>query len=259
MTGYSSFALYYDELTQNIRYDKLALRINELILRFGGKKNGILLDLACGTGSLSEEMARLGYDVIGVDRSEEMLSAAIDKKLLSGLDIQYLCQDMQKLDMFGTVDITLCTLDSLNHLKNIDAIRRTVKRVALFSEPEALFIFDMNTPRKHMKTLGNNTFVYETDNVFCIWQNEYFPESSDNRVDIALDFFEKDKDGRYLRTSEEFSEIALETDVIRDILRKAGFEISAEYDSDSNSPVGADTDRILFICKKIPLERNGNL
>ena len=131
MSVYRSFSYFYDMLTENISYKQRAEYFDMLIKKHGGKKN-LLLDLACGTGSLSEEMSRLGYDVIGVDGSEEMLNSAIEKKLESGLNIQYLCQDMTKLDMFGTIDVTICALDSLNHLPDFGAIEKTVQRVSLF-------------------------------------------------------------------------------------------------------------------------------
>lgn len=157
MTDYSRFAEYYDVLTKNICYKERAAYFNTLIERFGGKSGGILLDLACGTGSLSEEFTKLGYDVIGVDNSQEMLSVALEKKLDSDLPIQYLHQNMTKLDMFGTIDITICALDSLNHLPNLDAVKATAERVSLFTNPGGLFIFDVNTPYKHEKVLANNT------------------------------------------------------------------------------------------------------
>ena len=145
MSGYSAFARYYDDLTANIDYKKRGEYFHSIIQRFKTTKENILLDLACGTGSISEVMAGLGYDVIGVDNSDEMLGIALDKKFDSGLDIQYLCQDMRKLDMFGTVDITVCALDSINHLASIDDVRKVFENVAFFSEQDGLFIFDVRS------------------------------------------------------------------------------------------------------------------
>ena len=144
MSGYSVFARYYDELTANIDYKKRGEYFHEIIKKFKQTKENILLDLACGTGSISEVMAGLGYDVIGVDLSDEMLGMAIEKKFDSGLNIQYLCQDMRKLDMYGTIDITICALDSINHLASLDDVRKVFENVAFFSEQEGLFIFDEN-------------------------------------------------------------------------------------------------------------------
>ena len=124
MTGYSTFARYYDNLTANIDYVKRAEYFHEIIKRYKNTEGSILLDLACGTGSISEEMAKIGYDVIGVDYSDEMLGIALDKKFDSGLNIQYLCQDMRKLDLYGSMDITICALDSINHLNSLADVKK---------------------------------------------------------------------------------------------------------------------------------------
>lgn len=251
MSGYSVFSKYYDVLTENIDYAERAEYFEKLIRRFGGKAGGILLDLACGTGSLSEEMAKLGYDVIGVDGSEEMLSEALDKKLESGLPIQYLCQDMTELDMFGTIDVTICALDSLNHLESLSDIKRTIEKVSLFCEPGGLFLFDMNTPYKHKNTLADKTYVYDMEDIFCVWQNEY-EGGADERVNIYLDFFEKSdgEKGLYSRSSEDFSEIAFERDIIEDMLSKAGFELLAEYDYDTDESPTEASEKIVYAARK---------
>ena len=252
MSGYHSFSYFYDSLTRNIDYKKRAEYFDMLIKKHGGTKN-LLLDLACGTGSLSEEMSRMGYDVIGIDSSEEMLNSAIEKKLESGLNIQYLCQDMTKLDMFGTIDVTICALDGLNHLPSLGAIEQTVRRVSLFCEPRGLFIFDINTPYKHRNILGNNTFVYDMENVYCVWQNTYHA-GEDNRVDMVLDLFERQEQGQgnglYSRYEDGFSEIAFEESVIDGILLECGFEIAGKYDYDSLLPPEKDSEKLVYVARK---------
>ncbi|MCD7730787.1 MAG: class I SAM-dependent methyltransferase [Oscillospiraceae bacterium] len=248
MSGYGSFAYYYDRLTQNISYRKRAEYFNKLAEIHGGKKN-ILLDLACGTGSLSEEFCRMGYDVIAVDGSEEMLNEALDKKFESGLNIQYLCQDMTELDMFGTIDVTVCALDSLNHLPDLDAVRKTIERVSLFCETGGLFIFDVNTPYKHRNVLGNNTFVYDIEDVYCVWQNTY--SEKDNRVEMSLDFFERLENGDYKRYEESFSEIAFDDEVTEKILVDSGFEIVGKYDYDTFNPSREDSEKIVYVAKEL--------
>ena len=247
MSGYHSFSYFYDSLTRNIDYKKRAEYFDMLIKKHGGTKN-LLLDLACGTGSLSEEMSRMGYDVIGIDNSEEMLNSAIEKKIESGLNIQYLCQDMTKLDMFGTIDVTICALDGLNHLSSLEAIEQAVQRVSLFCEPRGLFIFDINTPYKHRNILGNNTFVYDMENVYCVWQNTYH-EGKDNRVDMVLDFFERQENGLYSRYEDEFSEIAFEESVIDEVLFKCGFEIAGKYDYDSVLPPKKESEKLVYVAR----------
>lgn len=248
--GYNgSFAHFYDKLTQNISYHSRAVYIDKLISLHGGKK-GLLLDLACGTGSLSEEMCRLGYDIIAVDGSVEMLNAAIEKKMQSGLNIQYLCQNMPELDMFGTIDVTICMLDSLNHLPDFKAWSETVRRVSLFCENGGLFIFDVNTPFKHKNILGGNTFVYDLDDIYCVWQNCFADNRSDFRVDINLDFFALLDNGNYSRSEENFAEIAFERDVIERLLTDNSFEILARYDYDSFNPDYPESEKLVYVAKR---------
>ncbi len=249
MGGYNAFAYFYDKLTSNISYSGRAAYFDSLIKLHGGKK-GILLDLACGTGSLSEEFAKMGYDVIGTDASEEMLGCAMDKKFDSGLPIQYLCQSMTELDMFGTIDVTICALDSLNHLSSLEDIEKTFSRVSLFCEPGGLFIFDMNTPEKHINQLAENTYIYDLDDVYCVWQNSLDPDSHDCRVNITLDIFEKEDNGSYRRYYDELSEIAFERDIIENALIKSGLTVEAVYDYDTLNPPEADSTKLVYVAKK---------
>ena len=193
-------------------------------------------------------MARLGYDVIGVDYSEEMLGIAIEKKFDSGLPIQYLCQDMRTIDMFGTVDVTICALDSINHLSSADDVKKVFQRVSLFAEPQGLFIFDVNTLYKHREILADNTFTYETDNVYCIWENTL--NRNTDEVKINLEFFELEANGLYSRSSESFSEKAYSTELLDEMLCDCGFEILAKYGDDSFAPPEDTTKRIVYVARK---------
>lgn len=247
---YNNFSYYYDDLTKNIDYHKRALYFNEIIKKFNGNTSGILLDLACGTGNISEEMSKLGYDVIGTDISDGMLNVALDKKFESGLNIQYLKQDMRNLDMFGTIDNTLCVLDSLNHLPNLQDIKQTFEKVSLFAESNGLFIFDMNTVYKHREVLSNNVYIYETDSVFCAWENYYNQNSKNSQVDITLNFFERGKSG-YQRYTEEFSEWAYDIQSILEVLKSVGLELLAMYDDDTFNPIHEKSERIIFVTRKV--------
>lgn len=243
--GYERFALFYDQLMQ-ADYEEISDRIDQIVMENYGKR-GILLDLACGTGTLCECMAKKGYDVIGTDISQQMLSMALDKKYDSGLNIQYLCQDMRKIDMYGTIDTTVCTFDSLNHLECKEDILQTFKRVSLFCEPDGLFIFDVNTPYKHRCVLKDNSFVFENDEVFCVWQNFL---NNDNSVEIQLDLFEKDKEN-YFRTTESFKEISVEIDEISQMLKQCNFEILGIFDGYTNEKLHEKSERAVFVAKKI--------
>lgn len=197
-------------------------------------------------------MAKLGYDVIGVDYSEEMLGIAIEKKFESGLPIQYLCQDMRELDMFGTIDITICALDSINHLNSIDDVRKVFEKVSLFAEPDGLFIFDVNTLYKHREILADNTFTYETNNVYCIWENSI--NKNTDEVKMNLEFFELLDNGLYSRSTDCFSEKAYSEAQLEQLLGETGFEILAKYGDDTFISPDKKTQRIVYTARKINQE-----
>ncbi len=253
---YMNFAAFYDALTENVEYARRAARLHHLIRQeLRTETDGtLLLDLACGSGSMSEEMAKLGYDVIGVDNSPAMLAAAMDKKFDSGLNIQYLCQDMRHIDMFGTMDVTICTLDSLNHLPSLADVEQVFGRVSLFAQPGGLFLFDMNTLYKHHEILCDTTFVYDTETVFCVWENRLLEGT--NQVEMQLTFFEKDGES-YYRSDEQITENAYSVQEIRAAIEKAGLEFVAAYDADAQLetpelllPPSETTQRILYVTRK---------
>lgn len=249
-TSYKHFASCYDILTANIPYRKRGEYFHSLISRFG-KPECLLLDLACGTGSLSEVMAALGYDVIGVDNSFEMLSEASQKKISSGHDIMYLCQDMCELDLYSTVDACICALDSINHIVESDEVQMVFDGVMTYLEPKGLFIFDVNTPYKHEYVLADNTYIYDCDNVYCVWQNSFDDTVPKEKiVDIKLDLFIKAKGNRYERFTEEFSERAYTHDEILSFAKAAGFEILAYYEDGSFDKPSDEAERVVYILQK---------
>ena len=248
MAGYGDFAYYYDLLTENVDYQSRCDYIYNLLADNGIGK-GILLDLACGTGTLSMLLADKGYDVIGVDASEEMLSQAQEKKTESGADIIFLCQKMEELDLFGTINAAVCTLDSINHITDPDTVKEIFRRVSLFMEDKGIFIFDVNTPYKHKKVLGNNTFVYDMDEVYCVWQNE----TDENMLTaVSLDIFEKDEEDEvYYKYSEQFEERGYELSFFEKLITENKFELIGVYEEMTESPVKADTQRAVFVAKKL--------
>ncbi len=256
---YGVFADYYDLLTQNVNYEARAGEIHRLIgayasdtLQACDADRGLLLDLACGTGSFSEEMAKLGWDVIGVDRSEDMLMQAYEKRAESPLEgaVQYLRQDMRKLDLYGTVSVTLCMLDSINHLPAPSDVRQVFSRVGLFTNPGGLFLFDVNTAYKHRRVLKDQCFVYDLSDCFCVWQNQTEDIAPHYPVQIRLDFFTRQQDQRYCRMTETFTEQIYPHEMLCDWLRESGFSLLTVLDGDSFSAPTDTAQRLLYIARK---------
>lgn len=244
--SYGIFAEFYDELTQNVDYNRRAAYLAVLLAKFGHNA-GLTLDLACGTGSLTIELAKLGIDVYGIDGSEEMLAAAQEKAFEQNIDTMFLCQKMQEIDLYGTTDTCICSLDSINHLTDISDVQKTFERVSLFMNKGGYFVFDVNTVYKHKEILANNTFVYDTDNVYCVWQNSL---KENNVVDMDLTFFVPDGEN-YTRYDESFSERAYTTEELTELLNNAGFEIQAIYgDMGFNKPRDNEQ-RIVIAAKKV--------
>ena len=246
MSLYKDFASVYDILMSDADYSGRTEYLCRLFDKFD-RMPTLMLDLACGTGEFSNRFAKKGVQVIGVDISEDMLCVAKEKSAEKGNDILYLCQAAEELDLYGTVDGAVCCLDSLNHITAYEDFCRAIAKVSLFLEPERLFIFDVNTEYKHREILGNNTFVVEQDNVFCVWQNSFY--SQENITDISLDFFVKEQEN-YKRFSEDFSERAYTCKEIEQAIKSAGLKTEAVYaDMSENSPL-ENTDRVIYVTRK---------
>lgn len=246
--SYGVFSEFYDALTANVSYDKVSQVLGSLLTRYG-KSRGLLLDLACGTGSVSVRLAKKGYEVIGVDLSPEMLSEAQNKAYSAGQNILFLCQDMTALDLYGTVDAAVCTLDGLCHLPDEESVQAALQKVSLFMNPGGVFLFDVNSVYKHRAVLGNNTFVYDTDDVYCVWQNTLLPDGV--TVQMDLDFFEPVSDeGDYVRQSERFTERAYPRETLEAMLKKTGFTVLDVFDGYSGKPAHDTSERLLFAVRK---------
>lgn len=248
--SYGVFSSVYDILTENIDYKKIADKICSL-LSLNGVDGGLLLDLGCGTGTLSFLLEENGYDIIGADASEDMLAEANKKKYENNSSALFLCQTMEELDLYGTVDCAVCCLDTVNHLSDIKKVYEAFRRVSLFMNMDGVFIFDINTVHKHRDILADNTFVYDMDDVYCVWQNTY--DGDNKKTSIELDFFVRDEDDTYSRYSESFCEYAYGIDEILSILEKCGFTLIGCYDDYSDGKVTDSTQRITVAAKKTGL------
>ncbi len=247
MASYEVFADFYDSLTNNVEYQKRAEYIVNILQNKYKHDLGITLDLACGTGTMTILLKEMGVDVYGIDGSRDMLSIALQKSAEKDLNILFLCQKMQSLDLYGTIDTCICTLDSLNHITDENVFKKAIEKVAFFMNKDGYFLFDLNTIYKHRKILSDNTFVYETDEVYCVWQNT--PRENDI-VDIDLDFFVKENQ-IYHRFSESFSERAYSLEFVEKVLIECGFEVVGIFGDMTENPPKSNEERIIIIAKKL--------
>lgn len=248
MSEYSEYALlseYYDRFTDDVPYERWA-DFFERIFKEKGQTPRIILDLACGTGSLTRILAQRGYDMIGADQSEDMLMMAIDACCdLQGTRPVFLHQPMQELDLYGTIDACVCCLDSINYVTDPEILREAFRRVQLFLMPGGLFVFDINT-RKKLERINGQSFVREDDDVFCVWQAQI---DEDDLCYYDFDIFELNEDGAWNRYQEHHAERIYDTDTLRDMLEQAGFvdiELRGEL---SDSAPDEQEERIFFIAR----------
>ncbi len=218
--GYSALASCYDSMTPDVNYAKYADTLLSLAKKYGCTPE-IVLDLACGTGSLSFELSKRGLDVIGIDASYEMLSEASVKNAEAEKPVLFLCQSMEELDLYGTVGAVFSCLDSVNHLSGVSALNAAFSKVGLFLEPGGVFIFDMITVAR-MERLNGQAYIRETENVFCSYRYDYDRKNSRHRVD--LDIFTKNSKGLYRRESESITETAFTIEEIDRALNLGGMD-----------------------------------
>lgn len=245
MSSYNYLAELYDVLTENVEYEVRSDYISDFFIANDIKPKTIV-DLACGTCSMSIPFAKNGIDVIGVDSSEEMLSIASEKAISNGTSVQLVKANMQDFILPYKCDAVICSLDSINHLINEEDVQNTFKNVYSYLENDGIFIFDVNTIYKHQNILFNNTFVFDEDDYYLVWDNE---EVDDNTVRIILDFFFFNGES-YDRYSEEFCERAYSVDELTTMLNNAGFndiKVFSELTLDAPKP---DDERLYFVCKK---------
>ena len=245
--GYQDiFADEYSRLTGNVdRQQMLSYILSKL--RAHSIDKGIVLDAGCGSGDLCLLLCKQGYDMIGVDESFDMLTAAMEKAHDQNCDILFLGQPLCELDLYGTIDAAVSTLDKINHITDIEELQESLDRISLFMVPGGIFIFDVNTRYKHEQVLGNNCFVYDYEDLYCGWQNEYDPE--EEITAIKLDFFEKTDSG-YVRSEQEFYERYYSPEILQQLLTNAGFTILEIQDDYTENEPGETTQRVVYVVQK---------
>lgn len=185
MEAYTSFAYVYDTFMDNVPYGEWARHIREKLCEHG-VTDGIVLDLGCGTGTMTERLAGYGYDMIGVDNSEEMLELAMEKKTESGYDILYLLQDMRGFELYGTVRAVVSVCDSVNYITEPDELEEVFQLVNNYLDPKGIFLFDFNTVHKYRDVIGDSTIAEDRGVCSFIWDNRYYEKEQINEYDLTL-------------------------------------------------------------------------
>ena len=247
MEAYTGFAAVYDELMDNIPYEEWGKYLIDLLNEYG-IKDGIVLDLGCGTGNITEILANNGYDMIGVDNSEEMLAEAMEKRVESGQDILYLLQDMQEFELYGTVRAVVSVCDSLNYITDRDELRHVFELVNNYLDPEGIFLFDMNTVHKYRDLLGDTTIAENRDEGSFIWDNSYDEEEGLNYYELAV--FLPREDGLYEKSEEVHCQKAYPQEEIETLIKEAGMELLAVYDAYTLNPATEDSERLFFVARE---------
>lgn len=246
MEAYTSFAQVYDLFQDNIPYEEWADYVKKLLDEYG-VQDGLVLDLGCGTGSITELLAKKGYDMIGVDNSEDMLEMAMEKKSGSGLDILYLLQDMREFELYGTVRAVVSICDSMNYLLEKEDLVQVFKLVNNYLDPEGVFIFDMNTAYKYQNLLADNTFAENREESSFIWENFYDEEEKINEYDLTLFIREG---GLYRKFEETHFQRCYDLEEVKTAAKEAGMEFVAAYDAFTKNPVKEDSQRMYLIFKE---------
>ena len=243
-SSYGEFAFIYDRLTVDVEYEKRADYIDKLIHKHFGSGAELLCDLGSGTGTMCNLMNDKGYDVIGIDSSQSMLGVAMqkspDKKIL------YLNQDMCDFELYGTVDVFISMLDSVNYVTEQNDLNRMFSLVNNYLNPNGVFIFDVNSKYKFENILGDNTYTYEADDIFYTWENFY----EDELLDIYLNFFIKNENGSYDRMTEHHMQRYYSVDTLKSIAQKNNLSVEAVYGDMSFDAPQNESERIFLVLKK---------
>ena len=262
MEAYTDFAGVYDTFMDDTPYQEWADFLAQLIEKYGiskpvrDKEQGILdsernlvLDLGCGTGTLTELLYQKGYDMIGVDLSQEMLNIALEKKEKSGSEILYLCQDMRELDLFSTVGTVISVCDSVNYLLENDEVEETFGLVNNYLYPGGIFLFDFNTVYKYEQVIGDTTIAENRDDCSFIWENYYHEEDRVNEYDLTI-FVKEKKEELFRRFTETHFQRGYTLEEMKDFVERAGMEFVLALDADTHKAPIETSERIYVIARE---------
>jgi len=243
MEAYTDFAKVYSEMMSDTPYEKWEKYLAKILKKYK-ITDGLVLDLGCGTGEMTRRLKNRGYDMIGVDLSEEMLFSAYEQ---DHDGILYLNQDMRSFELYGTVRAVVSVCDSMNYLTEDGDLEKVLKLVNNYLDPGGIMIFDLKTPYFYRHVLGNGTIAEELESVYCVWENEYDSEKRLNEYDLT--FFFKDGDS-YKRSSEVHIQRAFTLREIRAAVKASGMELISVTDADTKKDITKKSERIYVIARE---------
>ena len=245
MDAYTGFASVYDRFMEDVPYEQWRdIIIDEL--EKASVSDGLLLDLGCGTGTLTGMLAAAGYDMIGIDGSEDMLMEAQEKS--DGTDILYLCQDMRAFELYGTVRAVVSICDTMNYLLTPEDFIQTVRLVNNYLDPGGLFIFDLNTLYKFREIMGNTTIAENGEDAAFIWDNFFDEETGRNEYDLTL--FVRREDGLFERRVEVHEEQGYTVEAVEGFLTAGGMELVRVFDADTGTEPTDTSEKIFFVARE---------
>ena len=245
---YTSFAQVYDMFMDNVDYPSWSKYLIQLLKEYQ-VEDGLVLDLGCGTGNMTELLAKEGYDMIGVDNSEDMLEIASEKREKSGLNILYLLQDMREFELYGTVKAVVSICDSINYILEEDDLREVFSLVNNYLDPKGMFIFDLNTRYKY-EQMGETTIAENREEASFIWDNYYDPEEEINEYELAI-FIPAGGDSDLYRKFEEVHyQRAYDLAMVRRLLEEAGMEFVTAYDAFTKDVPKPESERIYVVARE---------
>ena len=247
MEAYTDFANVYDVFMDNTPYGKWGSFLTDR-LKKAGIEDGILLDLGCGTGNMTELLSKEGYDMIGVDCSGEMLNVAMEKRERSGRQILYLQQDMRAFELYGTVRAVICICDSLNYLLEEKEIEDTFRLVNNYLDPGGLFLFDFNTVYKYETVIGDATIAENRDNCSFIWENFYEEEEQINEYDLTI--FVQEEGERFRKFTETHYQRGYTLEQMKRLVEAGGLVFEEALDADTLQAVTDTSERIYCIARE---------
>lgn len=259
MDAYTDFASVYDKFMDNTPYIQWCDNILTTLKEYG-IQDGLVLDLGCGTGSLTELMAEHGFDMIGVDSSEEMLNIANRKRIQSGHDILYLNQDMREFELYGTVRAVISICDSLNYLLEDEDMIACFKLVNNYLDPNGIFFFDFNTNYKYETVIGNTVIAENREDCSFIWENFYDPEELINEYDLTIFVREEeDQPEMFRRFQETHFQRGYTIEEMHHFIEEAGLTFLKAFDADTLGEITAQSERIYCVVQECGKTQNGRV